>query len=227
MAEDAIKLYDLTPEGNFTISKEGEIIKLNNCGSQMLSKKRLDLIRSKFGFFVSEDTRQIFNHFIEKVFDWKAKESCDVTLSTDDNFPMYVHLTGLSNSNVASRILPIQIHDLKPDDKVLVEKELGGFLRAVEFIYREPGVTRPLKPDDDDKVNLNRTKYRNQINKTANAIDEIINSLTSIPSPLHNEKPQTSDQSDTVTKAGSTDTLDKPVKPSKRKSLSLLMIRWF
>lgn len=75
MAEDAIKLDDLTPAGNFTISKEGEIIKLNNCGSQMLSKKRLDLIHSKFGFFVSEDTRQIFNHFIEKVFGCKAKDS--------------------------------------------------------------------------------------------------------------------------------------------------------
>ncbi len=99
MAEDAIKAYDFTPAGNFTISKEGEIIKLNICGSQMLSKKRLDLINSRFGFFVSEDTRSIFNLFIEKVFEFKVKESCDVTLSTDDNLPMYVHLTGIASEN--------------------------------------------------------------------------------------------------------------------------------
>ena len=99
MAEDAIKLYDVTPAGNFTISKEGEIIKLNICGSQMLSKKRLDLINSRFGFFVSDDTRPIFNLFIEKVFDSKAKESCEVTLSTDDNLPMYVHLIGIASEN--------------------------------------------------------------------------------------------------------------------------------
>ena len=98
-AADAIKLYDLTPAGNFTLSKEGEIIRLNICGSQMLSKKRLDLINSRFGFFVSEDTRLIFNHFIEKVFDSKAKESCEVTLSTDDNLQMYVLLIGIASEN--------------------------------------------------------------------------------------------------------------------------------
>ena len=78
-AADAIKLYDLTPGGNFTLSKEEEIIKLNICGSQMLARKRLDLINSRFGFFVSDDTKRIFNLFIKKVFDNKAKESCEVT----------------------------------------------------------------------------------------------------------------------------------------------------
>ena len=99
MAEDAIKLYDFTPAGNFTISKEGEIIKLNICGSQMLARKRLHLINSRFGFFVSDDTKPIFNLFIEKVFNNKAKESCEVTLSIDDNLPMYVHLIGIASEN--------------------------------------------------------------------------------------------------------------------------------
>jgi dienelactone hydrolase len=53
----------------------------------------------------------------------------------------------------------------------------GGFLRGVEFIYKEPGVNRPLKPDDDEKINLNKTKYRNQINKVALAVKDIIGSL--------------------------------------------------
>ena len=65
----------------------------------MLSKKRLDLINSRFGFFVSEDTRPIFNHFIEKVFNSKVKESCEVTLSIDDNLQMYVHLIGIISEN--------------------------------------------------------------------------------------------------------------------------------
>ena len=50
-------------------------------------------------------------------------------------------------------------------------------LRAIEFIYKEPGVNKPLAADDDEKKNLNNTKYRIQINKVANAIDEIIISL--------------------------------------------------
>ena len=80
----------------------------------------------------------------------------------------------LSNKNVASRILPVQIHDLIPKDQALFEKESGMPLRAVEFIFKSPGVNRPLTPFDSRADNLNRTFYRDQLNKTANAIEEII-----------------------------------------------------
>ena len=47
-------------------------------------------------------------------------------------------------------------------------------LRGIEFIYREPGVNRPLMANEDHPDhNLNKTFYRNQINKVANAIKEI------------------------------------------------------
>lgn len=80
----------------------------------------------------------------------------------------------LANGNVASRILPVKIHELDASDQKVFEDESGGVLRAIEFIYREPGVNRPLSPDDDTKENLNKTKYRNQINKVANAAKDII-----------------------------------------------------
>jgi hypothetical protein len=50
----------------------------------------------------------------------------------------------ISNGNVTSRILPVKIHDLDATDKATIENEIGGILRAIEFIYREPGVNRPL-----------------------------------------------------------------------------------
>ena len=56
----------------------------------------------------------------------------------------------------------------------LYESLDAGYMRGIEFIYREPGVNRPLMTDDDEKVNLNHTKYRNQINKVALAVKEII-----------------------------------------------------
>ena len=86
----------------------------------------------------------------------------------------------LPNGNVASRVLPIQIHDLTSEDKTLLEKELGGVLRSIEFIYKEPGVNRPLTSKDNEEKNSNKTNYRNQINKVANAIDEIIHSLKGV-----------------------------------------------
>jgi TolB-like protein len=83
----------------------------------------------------------------------------------------------LANGNVASRILSVKIHELDAIDQKVFEDETGGVLRAIEFIYKEPGVNRPLSPDDETKENLNRTKYRNQVNKVANAAKEIITSL--------------------------------------------------
>jgi len=83
----------------------------------------------------------------------------------------------LANGNVASRILPVKIHELDHDDRTLIETELGSILRGVEFIYKSAGVNRPLKPNDDKKENANHTYYRDQINKVANAAKEIISSL--------------------------------------------------
>lgn len=88
----------------------------------------------------------------------------------------------LSSGNVTSRILPVKIHELDPEDKMLLEYEIKGPLRAIEFIYKEPGVNRPLKPTDSKYDNQNKTDYRNQINKAANTIKEIIISLQKPPS---------------------------------------------
>jgi TolB-like protein len=80
----------------------------------------------------------------------------------------------LSSGNVASRILPVKIHELDSEDKALLENELGGVLRCIEFIYKSAGVNRPLTPSDNPDKNINKTYYRDQVNKIANAINEII-----------------------------------------------------
>lgn len=85
----------------------------------------------------------------------------------------------LSNGNVASRILPIKIHELDVEDQSIIEKEIGGVLRAIEFIYKEPGVNRPLKISDERSSNQNQTDYSNQVNKVANAVKDLIQSIKS------------------------------------------------
>ncbi len=109
-----------------------------------------------------------------KSFAWEHEFKAFVEQASLDQYGLKIKLPG---GNIASRVLPVQIHDLEADDKKLIENELGGFLRGIEFIYKEPGVNRPLNPGDDEKQNLNNTKYKNQINKVANAIKEIITGL--------------------------------------------------
>ncbi len=80
----------------------------------------------------------------------------------------------LANGNIASRILPVKIHNLDPEDMTVLENELGGVMRSLDFIYKLAGVNRPLRPNDDPKENLNKSQYRNQVNKLANAVKDII-----------------------------------------------------
>ncbi len=80
----------------------------------------------------------------------------------------------LASGNVCSRIIPVRIHDLDASDTELLENEMGCRLRAIDFIYSSAGVNRPLKPDDNPEKNLNKTYYRDQINKVANAVKDVI-----------------------------------------------------
>ncbi|MEI6128296.1 MAG: PAS domain S-box protein, partial [Pseudomonadota bacterium] len=90
-----VELYDFAPSGYFTLSREGKIVELNLCASQMLGKDRSRLINSSLGFFVTDDTKPAFNLFLDKVFKSKAKESCEVTLSAGSGLPICVHLSGI------------------------------------------------------------------------------------------------------------------------------------
>ena len=110
-----------------------------------------------------------------KSFAWQHELCAFNKLSKEDRFGRDIKLT---SGNVASRILPIKIHDLDPDDKTLLENETGGVLRSIEFIYMSTGVNRPLRANEDHpQDNLNKTYYRDQINKVANAVKEIITAL--------------------------------------------------
>jgi TolB-like protein len=111
-----------------------------------------------------------------KSFAWQHEFCAFNKLAKEDEFGRDIKLL---NGNVTSRILPVKIHDLDTEDKNILEHELGGILRDIEFIYKEPGVNRPLKVDDQEKKNLSGTKYRNQVNKVANAVKEIIAAIKS------------------------------------------------
>ena len=107
-------------------------------------------------------------------FAWQNEFIAFNKLAQEDTFGRDIRLY---NGNIASRILPIKIHDIDEEDKMLIENELGETFRSINFIYKEPGVNRPLKPADNEDKNLNKIKYRNQVNKIANSVKEIIISI--------------------------------------------------
>ena len=118
-----------------------------------------------------------------KSFAWQNEFCAFNSLTADDSLGRYIKL---ANGNVVSRILPIKIHDLDVEDKVMLESELGSVFRSIEFIFRAAGVNRPLRANEDHPHdNHNKTFYRDQINKVAIAVKEIIGVIqrpTSTPS---------------------------------------------
>ncbi len=109
-----------------------------------------------------------------KSFAWQHEFLAFRDLAKKDELGIDVRL---ADRNVTSRILPVQIHELSQRDLHLFEKENGGPLRAMSFIFKSLGVNRPLTPSDSRNENVYKTLYRDQINKTANAIDQILDAL--------------------------------------------------
>jgi tetratricopeptide (TPR) repeat protein len=109
-----------------------------------------------------------------KSFAWQYEFTAFNKIAKEDRFGRDIRL---GSGNVASRILPVKIHDLDEEDKTLLENELGAVLRSIDFIYKSSGVNRSLKPNDGRAENLNHTYYRDQINKVANAVKEIITAI--------------------------------------------------
>jgi tetratricopeptide (TPR) repeat protein len=104
---------------------------------------------------------------------WQYEFMTFLRMAENDRFGKDIKLR---SGNVASRILPIRIHDLEPEDIKLFENETRNVLRALDFVFKtSTGVNRSLKPNEDHpNDNLNKTFYSDQINKVANAIKEII-----------------------------------------------------
>ena len=114
-----------------------------------------------------------------KSFAWNHEFKVFIEQASKDQFGLMIKLP---NGNVSNRVLPMRIHDIDFKDNKECELVLGGPIRGIEFIYKSPGVNRPLRlKEDNPNENLNKTFYRDQINKVALAIKEIISGLKQEP----------------------------------------------
>ncbi|HAQ20833.1 MAG TPA: hypothetical protein DCR40_16615 [Prolixibacteraceae bacterium] len=129
-----------------------------------------------------------------KSFAWNHEFKAFIEQASNDQFGLKVKLQG---GNVANRVLPVRIHDLDFRDNQECESVLGGALRGIEFIFKSIGVNRPLRSKEDNpNDNLNKTFYRDQINKVALAIKEIISGLKKEQIPFEKESKENAETID-------------------------------
>ena len=123
-AEKYTELYDFAPSGYFTLSNAGEIIDVNLCGSQMLGIERSRLKNKHFNLFLSRETKPVFSLFLEKVFFSKFIETCEITISSDDNLLVYLHLSGIIDKNLEKCfITAVDITKLRQAEEAVKEQK--------------------------------------------------------------------------------------------------------
>ncbi len=138
MAEKYTELYDFAPQGYFTLTADGAIVEANLMGAKMLGRDRPNLIKSHFAFYISVGTRPTFMLFLEKVFVNNEKWSCEVTLKTDDNPPIYCQLTGTLTSNRKHCLLiATDISELKYEQeaKKQSEEKFKSIFENIQDLY--------------------------------------------------------------------------------------------
>lgn len=118
------QLYDFAPSGYFTLDRNGRIIMLNLSGALMLGKERSILIESHFSYYISDESKQVFNIFLDKVFLSKRKETCEIVLSVKDNKPAYVLLSAIiGEDNDQCLISAVDITERKQVEEILLKSE--------------------------------------------------------------------------------------------------------
>jgi PAS domain S-box-containing protein len=89
----------------------------------MIGKDREKLVNSRFGFFVSDDTKKEFNRFLTKIFERKEKEICEIVLMRNDEIRVEIVLTGIADDERSCMVTAITTTETNMLERILVSKE--------------------------------------------------------------------------------------------------------
>ena len=187
--EKYIELYDFIPSAYFILSKEGNIDAINFSGSQLLGKDRFKLINSRLGFFISDDTKPIFNSFLDEVFKDKAKKKCEVVILNNNGNHNYLLFTGvISDDSTQCHIIGVDITERKlmemefrkaKEEALAANKAKTDFLANMSHEIRTPlngiiGFTDLLM---NSSLNEDQMVYMSTINESATTLFHIVNEV--------------------------------------------------
>jgi two-component system CheB/CheR fusion protein len=145
IAEKYIALYDFAPIGYYTVSKEGRIIQLNVIGANILNSERRNLVGKKFEQFVTNDTKQIFNFFLKKVFETGIRETCEVNLQILNGETPDVHIAfSVAEKGDECRLTVLDTSERKKAERELIESERNyrNLINSGKFLIWAAGIDR-------------------------------------------------------------------------------------
>ena len=88
-------LYDFAPVGYATVSEKGLILQANLSCAAMLGVERSSLIRKPFSRFITKDDQDVFYLHQKKLFETKAKQTCELKLVRKDRTQFHAQLESI------------------------------------------------------------------------------------------------------------------------------------
>ncbi len=93
------ELYDFAPVGYLTLGRDGEIRQVNLAGASLLGVERARLSGRRFGVFVAEPDRSVFDLFLKNAFASRAQEVCEVALLREGREPLNLIIRGTASQD--------------------------------------------------------------------------------------------------------------------------------
>jgi diguanylate cyclase (GGDEF)-like protein/PAS domain S-box-containing protein len=119
-------LYDFSPVGYFTLTRNGTIQDVNLTGATLLTMDRAPLVGRRLSVFIAEQSRPGFNAFLERMLSGVTREHCEVVITHEGALPRYFHLQGVGlegETGWQCRISALDITDRKRIETALRRSE--------------------------------------------------------------------------------------------------------
>ena len=155
-SEKFTSLYDFAPTGYFTLDTEGIIYGRNLSGSNMPGREYSGLDGSNFRLFVSQDTLHVFNDFMQKTYETKIKQNCEVKLDIKGSPSIFVHIDGIFSEN--DQRFFVSVVDIT--QRKLIEEKLRESETKFRNIYEDGPLGMALVGIDFKFIMTNNTFCR-------------------------------------------------------------------
>lgn len=135
------ELYDFAPIGYLTLDRDGTIQRANLAGARLLGLERSRLVGGRFGLFVTDASRAVFNAFLTKVFDSKTGEVCEIALQTGGSGVLSVHIAAdAAKDGQECRAVLLDITERKRAEEALqaADERRNHFLAVLSHELRNP-----------------------------------------------------------------------------------------
>jgi PAS domain S-box-containing protein len=171
-------LYDFAPVGYATVSEKGLILQANLACAAMLGIERGAMIRKPFSRFITKDDQDVFYLHQKKLFETKAKQTCELKLIRKDRTQFYAQLESIVVKDAKgdipqTRTTITDINDRKLAEEVLrkayEELEQRVEARTVELVEANKELKKEM--EDRERVVLELMEALSEIKQLKNHLE--------------------------------------------------------